>query len=160
MNRNRSWSALCAAAVWVLALSGCATQQQALSDQEAYQRFVGTWVNTGYAGTPEQVQVQVNKPDYAMEEWLTLDSAGPTNQWKAAIKKTWLDEKGKTYCQYTAASTNHPGWLNAWLMRVDKARKVLEFQYGGATTSEGALAFPETVDPNDRQNYWVYYRRK
>jgi len=160
MNRERTFLAVAAAVACGLALLGCAPKQQTLSDQEAYQRFVGTWVNTDYAGTPEQVQVQVNKPDYAMEEWLTPDSAGPSNQWKAVVKKTWVDEKGKTYCQYIAASTNYPGWLNAWLMRVDKARKVLEFQYGGATTSEGTLAFPETIDPNNRQMYWVYYRKK
>jgi hypothetical protein len=159
MNRNRYWLALAATAACALALSGCAPKK-ALTDEEAYQRFVGTWLNTEYAGTPEQVQVQVNKPDYAMEEWLTPEATGPVNQWKAIVKKTWVDEKGKIYCQYIAASSDHPGWLNAWLMRVDKARKVLEFQYGGYGLSEAALKIPDSIDPNKSQEYWIYYRKK
>jgi hypothetical protein len=159
MNRNRSWLALAVLAVSALVLSGCAPKK-ALTDEEAYQRFVGTWVNTEYPGSPEQVQVQVNKPDYEMEEWLKPDAPGPVNQWKAIVKKTWVDEKGNTYCQYIAPSAGNPGWLNAWLMRVNKAKKVLEFQYGGYGLSEAALKLPDSIDPNKSQEYWIYYRKK
>ena len=159
MNRNRSWLALAAAAACALVLSGCAPKK-ALTDEEAYQRFVGTWMNTEYAGTPEQVQVTVVKPDHVGEDYPLPDSTSPTAHWNFIVQKTWVDEKGNTNCQYIAPSTRNPGWLNAWLMRVDKARKVLEFQYGGYDLSEAALKFPQTVDPNDRQGYTILFRKK
>jgi hypothetical protein len=66
-----------------------------------------------------------------------------------------------TRWRFTGSATTHStGWLNAWLMRVDKARKILEFQYGGYGLSEAALKFPQTVDPNDRKGYTILYRKK
>jgi hypothetical protein len=159
MNRNLSWMALAAVAACALVLVGGAPKLQALSDEEAYQCFVGTWVNTKYAGTSDNAQVTVVKPDYVGEDWPTPDSTSPTAQWKFIVKKTWADEKGNTYCQYIAPSTNNPGWLNAWLMKVDKARKVIEFQWGSAQTSESALVFPETIDPKGPM-YFILYRKK
>jgi hypothetical protein len=157
MNRNRS---LLAFAVLACALAlTVAPKLRALSDEEAYQRFVGTWVNTEYAGTPEQAQVTVVKPDYVGEDWLTPDSKSPSAQWKFIVKKTWVDEEGNTYCQYIAPSSKNPGWLNAWLMRVGKARKVIEFQWGSAQTSESILVFPKTIDPKDPM-YSILYRKK
>jgi hypothetical protein len=44
-------------------------------------------------------------------------------------------------------------------MRVDKARKVIEFQYGSYSVAEATLVFPETIDPN-RETYWIYYRQE
>ena len=41
-----------------LVLAGCKPKQAALSDEEAYKRFVGTWVNTDYPGTLAQSQMQ------------------------------------------------------------------------------------------------------
>ena len=158
MNRKGAWSAFVVLAASALALT-VAPRLQALSDEEAYRRFVGTWVNTEYAGTPEQAQVTVVKPDYVGEDWLTLDSESPVAQWKFIVKKTWVDEKGNTYCQYIAPSAKNPGWLNAWLMRVDKARKVIEFQWGSAEISESALRFPKTIDPEDRM-YSILYRKE
>ena len=52
---------LIAFAVCGLLLSGCARK---ISDEQAYQRFVGTWVNTDYPGTLERSQVTVIRPDY------------------------------------------------------------------------------------------------
>ena len=51
MKRSLPWvaaSILLAFAVCGLLLSGCSRGQQSLSDEEAYKRFVGTWVNTDY----------------------------------------------------------------------------------------------------------------
>ena len=47
----------------------------------------------------------------------------------------------------------------AGLMRVDKAGKVIEFQYGSYSVAEATLVFPETIDPN-RETYWIHYRQE
>jgi hypothetical protein len=140
-----------------LALLGCASQK-APTDEEAYQRFVGSWVNEAYPGTPDNAQVTEIKPDHVGEDWPTPASSNPSGQWKLIVKKTWV-QKGSTYCQYIAPSNKNPGWLNAWLMRVDKAGKVIEFQWGSAETSESALRFPEAIDPQG-QMYFIYYRKE
>jgi hypothetical protein len=158
---RRGWlvPALASLLIGVLLLLGGASARIAPPNAGIYQRFVGSWENTEYAGTPEQAQVTVVKPGYAGEDWLTPDSESPVARWKFIVKKTWVDEKGNTNCQYIAPSAKNPGWLNAWLMRVDKARKVIEFQWGSAETSESALRFPETIEPEDPM-YSILYRKE
>ena len=143
---------LIAFAVCGLLLSGCARK---ISDEQAYERFVGTWVNTDYPGTLERSQVTVIRPDYVGEDWLFPDSSSPEGQWEIKVQTTWVDKKGSTYCQfflrYIKGSSTH---VNA-LMRVDKAGKLWEFT---SVHTSGTDFYPEVIDPQ-LQRYWVYYRK-
>ena len=100
MKKYGSWLALVALMGCTLVLAGCKPKQAAPSDEEAYKRFVGTWVNTDYPGTLPQSQITVIRPDYVGEDWLFPDSTGPAGSWTIKVKKTWVDEKGDTYCQF------------------------------------------------------------
>jgi hypothetical protein len=152
MKRSLVWVVL---VVCSLVLAGCSGGRKILTDEEAYKRFVGTWVNTAYPGTLARSQVTVIRPDYVGEDWLFPNSTSPDGQWEIKVKKTWVDEKGNTYCQcflrYIKGSTSH---LTA-LMRVDKEGKVWEITT--IHTSENDF-YPEVIDPQ-LQNYWVYYRK-
>lgn len=156
--------ALTALVICALALADCAPKQQVLSDEEAYKRFVGTWVNTEYPGTLLQTQVTVIRPDYVGEDWLFPTSAAPDGTWTIKVKKTWVDEKGNTYCQMYNTRT-HPEYMRhevAALMRVDKKGEVWELcakGVGVGNLAEDTAVYPEEIDPNLR-SYYIYYRKK
>jgi len=159
--------ALAVSAVWAMAALGCSggkAPPSKLSDEEAYQRFVGTWANTKYPGTLEFTQVTVIRPDYVGEDWSFLKSTVPAGEWTIKVKKTWVDEKGNIYIQYYSTRTK-PEYKQhsfAALMRVDKKGRVWEncikpFGFGKAPSFEDAV-YPEEMNPNLKW-YWIYYRK-
>jgi hypothetical protein len=147
-------------AVSGLMLSGCAAKK--LSDEEAYQRFVGRWVNTEYPGTLELSQVTVIRPDYVGEDWLLPDSKEPAGQWTIRVHKTWVDKQGYTYCQSWATRTQPESMRGsvAFLMRVNKERKIWESCFSSGNSMEPPTedaAYPERIDKTGF--YFIYYRQ-
>ena len=157
MKRSIQWVAapiLLALAVCSLMLSGCA--QEKLSDEEAYKRFVGTWVNTEYPGTLGRSQVTVIRPDYLGEDWLFPDSTGPEGQWTIKVKKIWVDKKSNIYCQYAWKYIKGAYSFGTGLMRVDKDGKVWEATLVRARETD---FYPEVIDPQLHDLYYIYYRK-
>jgi hypothetical protein len=158
MRKYGLWLVLVGVAWCALVLAGCRQQQGALSDEEAYKRFVGTWVNTDYPGTLYQSQIMVIRPDHVGEDWLFEGSTGPAGQWTIKVKKTWVDGKGDTYCQFFSKNIDFPTKISAVLMRVDKAGTIWECCSQRAVTEETAV-YPDKIDRNT-MFYWIYNRRK
>jgi hypothetical protein len=162
VDMEKSWTRLALVVTCVVAISGCAPKQQTLSDEEAYQRFVGTWVNTTYSGTRYQTQVTVIRPDHVGEDWPFPTSAAPVGQWDIKVKKTWVDDTGNTYCQFISSHADDPTDRSAALMQVDKNRNVWECSLrviGGGTQPEADVIYPEKID-QEAQVYYIYYRKK
>jgi len=163
MKRSIPWVAapiLLALAVCSLMLSGCA--QKKLSDEEAYKRFVGRWVNTEYPGTLDLSQVTVIRPDYVGEDWLFPDSQQPAGQWMIKVRKTWVDKQGYTYCQSWNTRTQPESMQHsvAFLMRVDKERKVWECSVLPSSRREPPTedaAYPDRIEKIGY--YYIYYRK-
>ena len=158
MRKYGLWLALVGLVVCAMVLAGCGPKQKTLSDEEAYQRFVGTWVNTDYPGTPYQSHVTVIRPDHVGEDWLFVDSTSPAASWAIKVKKTWVDEKGDTYCQFFYQNIDFPTQKYGVLMRVDKAGKIWESCFKRVVTEETAV-YPDEIDPSIAF-YWIYYRKK
>ena len=153
MRKSRLLRVLGLLAACALALFGCGRHK--LSGEEAYQRFVGTWVNTDYPGTLARSQVTVIRPDYVGEDWLFPDSPSPDGQWEIKIKQTWVDKQGSTYCQFFLRYIKgFSGHANA-LMKVDESGKIWEIT--SVHTYETDF-YPEVIDPQ-LQQYWIYYRK-
>jgi bla regulator protein BlaR1 len=157
---RRGWPilALAALVIGILALLGGAGARGAPSTEEAYQRFVGNWVNAENPGTLRQSQVTVIRPDYVGEDWLFPDSTSPEGQWSIKVKKTWVDEKGNTYCQFYLRYTKGMKFGGAGLMRVDRKGQALEINSRKAS-EEDTSRYLENINP-ELQAYWIYYRRK
>ena len=143
-----------------LTLAGCAREPKALSEEGAYQRFVGTWVNAEYPGTLHRSPVSVIRPDCVAEDRLLPDSTGAAGEWKIDVKKAWVDEKGNTYCQFSMNFVKGSDFAGTALMRVDKRRKVLEInsRQNCQHVSAEDLVCLERIDPL-MSNYWIYYRK-
>ncbi len=153
--------ALSAFVISALVVAGGCVRSKRLSDEEAYQRFVGTWVNTTYPGTLSHSQVSVIRPDYVGEDWLFPDSTKPDGQWKIKVKKTWVDREGNTYCQfyanYIAGYYAEVKRTSLALMRVDKAAKVWEcFSVCGGKEEE-TERYPVNLIKRAPE-YFIYYR--
>ena len=158
MKTSRSCAVLTALMLGTLVLAACTPKRKVLSDEEAYKRFVGTWVNTEYPGTLQQSQVTVIRPDYVGEDWLFPTSTAPAGRWTIKVKKTWVDAAGNTYCQSDTTRTEPETELHsaAALMRVDKEGDTWEFFTRGA--GRGGV-YPEEIDTGS-PSYYVYYRTK
>jgi len=155
--------ALSAFAVCALVVAGGCVRSRRVSDEEAYQRFVGTFVNTTYPGTLSHSQVSVIRADYIGEDWLFPDSARPDGQWKIKVKRTWVDRAGNTYCQFY--SSYFAGYYadlkrtSRALMRVDQAGKVWEcFSACGSEGEAGKYPEPENLIKGAPE-YYIYYRK-
>ena len=113
---------LALAVAW--ALAGCSRAPQALSDEQAFQRFVGTWENLEAQGEQTYSKLIV-QPDCTVKAWVRPDSPR-TREFSAKLKKTWVDAEGATFCQFFFTYIDGTKYQGQGLMRVDKARKVLE----------------------------------
>jgi beta-lactamase regulating signal transducer with metallopeptidase domain len=115
---GRAVLAIAAPAVLVLALLGGVSTREALSDEEAYQRFVGTWATFVQPGT-QRSRVTVIRPDYIAEDRPSVHSRVLEGRWTIEVRKTWVDDRGNTYCQFLGGYVEGSTRQFAGLMRVD-----------------------------------------
>jgi hypothetical protein len=161
MKRSLPWvaaSILLAFAVCGLLLSGCSRGQQSLSDEEAYQRFLGTWENT-------EIQISqpfgkaVLQPDYVMKLWVRKDSPSAYAA-TVTVKKTWVDAEGGTCCQYFFTFFERTKGQGLGLMRLDKARKVLELNQKYGKEDDVHPDRIERKSPGENWTlYMIFYRK-
>jgi hypothetical protein len=142
---------------FALALMGCPRSPRALSDEEAYQRFVGIWVNNNYPGTLHQSQLTVIRPDFVGEDRLFPDSSTAEGEWRIKVEKTWVDPKGNTLCRFQIRYYKGSNFVGTALMQVDRRGKVLQINSREAC-EHSTVDFLERIDPL-MNNYWVYYRK-
>ena len=78
-------------AVFII-VGSCATKQKAVSDEDFFEVWSGTWVNTDYSGGLGQKII--NHPDGTQEEFGMLTSTTTVHKEKITILDQWLDSKG------------------------------------------------------------------
>jgi hypothetical protein len=151
----RGWRAR-ALAVLALVLSGAAgcgkapapaVSQEPTASPGTFEYLVGDWQNR------ERMQAYwkvVVRPDRVLEQWLREDA--PSRASALDIRKTWVDAEGGTCCQFLAE--DHCYGMVAGMIRVDAARKLLEYNMRSARLS-GPL--PEKIDPRSPSGDWTVY---
>jgi len=148
--------ASCAFVACALVVVGGCVRGRRLSNEEAYQRFAGTFVNTTYPGTIKQPQVTVTRPNHVMETWPFPDSEKPERQWEVRVKKTWVDPEGNTYCQFYGSDMGFCGY-NLALIRLDKEGKVWEY-FASPGKEEETERYPTSII-RGAPEYRIYYRK-
>ena len=150
-----------------LIVLGAAASREKLTDEAAWARFVGTWVNVEYAGPQPYVQMLVVKPGFIGEDWLYPTDAKPDGTWRVKPKKVWTDREGNTYLQFFNSYTEPltasgvATGTGRVLIRMDRKGQALEFtaNYG----PENGI-YPEKIDPNAKieyfASYFIYHRKK
>jgi beta-lactamase regulating signal transducer with metallopeptidase domain len=146
----------------LIVMSGAAGKK-AIPNEEAWQKFVGEWVNTEILGTLQSPQKIVIKPDYTGEDWKVTTQSSPSFEWQVEIQKCWTDGKGNKYCKFFQRYINTPskyGFTYICLMRVDKSGAVLE---ANTRDAEVYSNYPEKIDPKVKRisegTYFIYHRK-
>jgi hypothetical protein len=140
-------------------LSAAASREKR-TEEAAWARFIGTWVNMEYAGPQPYVQMLVVKPGFIGEDWLYPADPKPDGTWHARPKKVWTDGEGNTclqfFCTYAEPHTASgvPTGTSRALYRMDRSGKTLEMTMtvGG---EEGV--YPEKINPDAKIEYFSYY---
>jgi hypothetical protein len=140
------------AGVMAWALVGCTRAPQALSDEQAFQRFVGTWENPEAQGEQTYSKLTV-QPDRMVEAWVRPDSPR-AREFSAKLKKTWVDAEGATFCQFFFAYIDGTKYQGQGLMRVDKARKVLELNKKFGKEED---PYPSQIERQNPGPNWALY---
>ena len=79
-------------AVFII-IGGCATKRKAVSDEDFFEAWSGTWINTDYGGGDLHQKV-ISHPDGTLEFFGQLTSTTAGNKDKITILDQWLDSKG------------------------------------------------------------------
>jgi hypothetical protein len=83
----------------VLIVAGsCATKRKAISDEDFFKAWSGTWINTEFKGGSDS-QKMINHPDGTEESFGMLTSTTPSRSYKYTILEKWLDSKGTIISQ-------------------------------------------------------------
>ena len=144
--------------VCVLILAGGARARQAPWDELLFQKFVGRWMNEQYSGAYPQPQVTVIRPDYIGEEYSYTDSTRLSAQWTIQVRAVWVDELGRTCCQFFSQPIVGIPLNTVTLMRVDREGKVCEMNCA-IVADRASAQYPEQIDPL-LTKYWIYHREQ
>ncbi len=138
----------------LVVLGGQDAKSQA--EAEVYKLFLGTWVNNKTEST-QPYEMMVFKPAGLVDCYPHSYSPKPS-EFTYKLRKTWVDAAGRAYCQYFYRCKTCRG---LGLMRLDKARKVLEVNEKMGMETD---ACPEQIEPQAPSPNWtlymVFYRQK
>jgi len=101
----------------LIIVGSCATKRKAVSDEDFFEVWSGTWINTDYGG--DICQKIINYPDGTAEGFGILTSTIALFKKKITILDQWLDSKGtiwyRGHCEdsgntweYIIASEDYP----------------------------------------------------
>ena len=147
-------AALAALALVLGSAAGCgkapgpAGSREPTASPGTFEFFVGDWQNK------ERMQAYwkvVIRPDRVLEQWVREDA--PSRAAELDVRNTWVDAEGGTCCQFLAE--DHCYGKVAGMIRVDAARKVLEYNMKSARLVSGA--WPEKIDSRSPTGDWTVY---
>jgi len=79
-------------AVFII-IGSCATKRKAVSDEDFFEVWNGTWINTDYGGGSLHQKI-INHPDGTQEFFGQLTSTTARIKGKITILDQWVDSKG------------------------------------------------------------------
>jgi len=130
--------------ICALVLPGCGPR--ALSGGEAWGRFVGTWQNREAELEQPFAKIAV-QPD-------GVDSPSANKALSAEVKRTWVDAEGGICCQFFFTFVEGSKGQGLGLVRLDKARKVLELNMKYAGEED---AHPDQIERKMPGENWTLY---
>ena len=151
----RNFLLLCGILLVALAIIGsCATRRKAISEEEFFEAYHGTWINTEYSGEGSfNTQKVVLHPDGTRMEYalVTLD----TWSWygKDTIKDMWKDPSGVIW--YKASWENYGYNAKGYMMgKISDSGDILE-----VLTCLWGEPIEEWDPDNINYHYTIYYRQ-
>ena len=91
-----------------IAVGGFAKRLKAISNDDFFKAWSGTWINTEYTGAPPRYQKRINYPDREWELYQEITDTRPPAQLSGEIIKKWIDSEGTIW--YKAHWENKGGY--------------------------------------------------
>ena len=132
-----------------LLILGGSDSNNAQADMAVFKLFAGTWLNASNDSTQPFEKVEIRE-DCSVKMWVHSYSPKPWD-YTYKLKKTWTDKEGRAYCQYFYQCRTCRG---LGLMRVDKARKLLEMNQKMGLESD---IYPDLIEQKSPSAHWSYY---
>ena len=140
--------------IFVLAImvigGSCATKKKAISDEDFYKAYTGTWINTDY-----KIQKRINHPDGTRDNFYNVSNPMPAAKKKITILKQWSDSKGIIW---------YRGHVEGILIIFSKRYEMGKISNSGNTWEFlwASEDFPiEEWEPDRFEyNYYIYYRQE
>ena len=128
--------------------------KKAISEEDFFEAFSGTWVNTEYTGVPPRFQKRINYLDREWELYPEITSTRPQGLLKGIITDKWIDSEGAIW--YKAHWENVGTYPEtAYEMgKIYNSGNTLELIY-----SFGDDPIEEWELDNIRYTYVIYYRQ-
>ena len=142
----------------ILIIAGsCATMKKAISDEDFFEVFSGTWVNTEYSGANPRFQKRINYPDGVWEFYRMISDITPREKGKSTIIDKWIDSSGnilyKSHWESKLWVFTDP--VEGYEMgKISKSGNTLELLY-----YFGDYPIEKWEPDNIRYIYWIYYRQ-
>jgi len=133
----------------LIILGNCATKQKAISEKEAKDALVGTWINPEYLATSRYRQKRVFTTEGKAIWYNKVTSKEPMLQQNYTIVESWRDRKGDIWYKLIVGFATD---RFKYLAKINISENTFEYlELGGAR-------FPTEIDPT-HVNYRIYYRQ-
>ena len=137
----------------VVIIGGCATAKKVVSEEDFFETWSGTWVNTDFPGNYVAPQKIITHPDGTLDFYSTATSSKSNLTFVFTLFERWSDADGNT-------------WFKAQ-KRCDEC-EITIYEYGKINNSGdtyeliyhiGSLEIEGWEPDNPLYNYVIYYRQ-
>ena len=135
----------------VLIIAGsCATTKKAISEEDFFEAWSGTWINKDYGGDYQKI---ITYPDGTFENYGKIPSTKPGTWGKMTIIEKWVDPKGNVW--YRSQFENFYFGRKGYEMgKISDSGNTLEIIWAGED-----YPIEEWKPDKFEYNYEIYYRQ-
>ena len=134
-------------------IGSCATTRKAISEENFFETWSGTWVNTEYSGFHDRFQKRISYPDGTWEFYRTISNTRPFEKFESTIIDKWIDPKGDILYKSQWESLTFYGILGYEMGKISNSGHTLELIF-----SFGDEPIEEWEPDYYRYTYWIYHR--
>jgi hypothetical protein len=153
--KSRTFVSILILVLTVLVVVGsCATKRQAVSEDEFYTYWVGTWMNTDLRGDGWEPQKIVCNTDATIDRYTRPEVRSTTCEYKFAHIDSWKDSEGNIWYRATSKCSRTKIPVQEY-GKISVSNKTYELIYNMG---------PEPIEEWDRDNFadihLIYYRQE
>ena len=133
----------------LIVIGGCATRRKAIAEDDFFESWSGTWVNTDLKAE----QKRINYPDGTWERYSMVTSTTVGCHVKSTMTDMWIESKGTIWykCRWKCLTHDTIGYE---MGKIDDSGNTLEYiRFGGDYPIE------KWEPDNSLYTYRIYYRQ-
>ena len=140
--------------VILIIAGGCATKRQAISKEDFFMTWSGTWINTDLKGAFWLEQKKIVNPDGSLKNYTFADDNSVQCERKTIVLEKWIEKEGGVWYICTWECLTH-GRTGYEIGKISDSGNTWEF-----ITSRNELTIEDWQPENIKYMYRIYYRQK